>query len=140
MSRITQVNICSRKRPKNPPFWSVFRVSEDISKHLTWSHVLLSLCQIINLLAGFLALLLPPSGDLSYHLALAFLPSPNIYPQIDLSPQGSLSSGWTHCHEHNLAWGHMYDPTSTFMKEVVFVRLVIVLLCSAIERKESIFG
>lgn len=60
---------------------------------------------IINLLADFPALLLPPSGDLSYHLALAFLPSPNIYPQIDLKQSSSVTFK---CLQHNPAWTHVY--------------------------------
>ncbi len=56
---------------------------------LSSSHV--SVCQMINLLAHFPALLLPPSGDLSNHLASAFLPSPNIYPQIDLRRTSSVT-------------------------------------------------
>lgn len=48
-------------------------------------------CQMINPLPGLPALRLPPPGDLSYHLALAFLPSPNIYPLIDFRQSSSVT-------------------------------------------------
>lgn len=86
-------------------------------------------CQMINQPSFPL-----PSGALSYHLALAFIPSPNIYPQIDLRrPRVSLSSS----SEVIVSQTCLDALTQDGKQQLCLLNVASVLLK---EWKESIFG
>lgn len=75
-----------------------------------------------------------PSGALSYHLALAFIPSPNIYSQIDLRrPRVSLSSS----SEVIVSQTCLDTLTQDCKQQLCLLNVASVLLK---EWKESIFG